>query len=224
METKRAVIWDVDGTLVDTAQLHFEAFVRFAKEEGRDFSREDFTWTFGRRNPEIMEHLFGKRGTGDAGRKMAEKKEGYYREAAAKGVRLLPGVKPLIDALAAAGWKQGIGSSAPPANLELILKLTGIGPMMQAVVSGDDTKEGKPDPEVFLRAAELMGVPPRQCIVIEDAVAGVQAARAAAMTCIGVTFCAHSTPQELLVAGAQRVVQTLAEIRLPDVEFMLPRA
>lgn len=223
MQTTRAAIWDVDGTLVDTAELHYEAFRRFAAEEGRAFSRADFVWTFGRRNPEIMVELFGERGAGEAGRAMAHRKEEYYREAARAGVQLLPGAQSLIDQLAAAGWAQAIGSSAPPANLELILALTGVGPHMRAVISGDDTERGKPDPEVFLTAARRCGVPPEQCVVFEDAVAGVQAARAAGMACVAVTFCAHSTPAELTRAGAHVVVASLAELSLADLDALLAR-
>lgn len=218
-----AAIWDVDGTLVDTAELHYEAFRRFAAEEGRPFSREDFVWTFGRRNPEIMVHLFGERGAGEAGREMARRKEGYYRDAAEAGVALLPGVQPLIDAFAAAGWQQAIGSSAPPENLELILRKTGVGRHMRAVISGDDTVKGKPDPEVFLTAAAQCGVAPRDCVVFEDAVAGVQAARAAGMPCVAVTYCAHSSAADLEKAGAQVVVKCLSELTLRDVEKLLAR-
>lgn len=218
-----AAIWDVDGTLVDTAELHYDAFRRFAAEEGRAFSREDFVWTFGRRNPEIMVHLFGERGAGEAGQEMARRKEGYYRDAARAGVSLLPGVQPLVDSFAAAGWRQAIGSSAPRENLDLILELTGVGRHMAGVVAGCDTVRGKPDPEVFLTAAAQCGVRPRDCVVFEDAVAGVQAARAAGMACVAVTFCAHSTAGELEKAGAQVVVKCLSELTLADVEKLVAK-
>lgn len=223
MTRTRAAIWDVDGTLVDTAELHYEAFCRFAAEEGRPFTREDFVWTFGRRNPEIMVHLFGERGAGEAGVEMARRKEGYYRDAARAGVALLPGVSPLVEAFAQAGWAQAIGSSAPRENLDLILELTGIGRHMRAVVGGCDTARGKPDPEVFLTAAEKCGVAPGRCVVFEDAVAGVQAARAAGMTCVAVTYCAHSTAADLERAGADLVVKCLSELSLADVEKLLSR-
>lgn len=221
MPNKRGAIWDVDGTLVDTAELHYRAFKRFAAEEGREFSRQDFAWTFGRRNPEIMVQLFGEAGRGDAGRRMADRKEEYYRDAARAGVELLPGARALIGALAAAGWAQAIGSSAPPKNLELILELTGIGAALGAVVSGDDTVLGKPEPEVFLTAAARIGLSPADCVVLEDAVAGVEAARAAGMKCVAVTFCAHSSDADLRAAGAHRVVHSLAELSVEDLERLL---
>lgn len=221
MEKKRGAIWDVDGTLVDTAELHFQAWQRFAAEEGRSFTREEFTWSFGRRNPEIFEKMFGEAGLGEAGRRMADRKEEYYREAARGGVELLPGARRLIDAFRERGWAQAIGSSAPPKNLELILELTGIGPAMGAVISGDDTVKGKPEPEVFLTAAARIGVAPADCVVFEDAVAGVQAARAAGMVCVAVTFCASSAPAALEAAGARCVVRSLEELSVDDVARLL---
>src|SRR5436190_7636257 len=114
-----AVVWDMDGTLVDTAELHFAAWVRLARELDHPFSRADFAATFGRRNPEILRFLFGDHLTDAAVAELGERKENYYRTAAEQGVELLPGVRPLLAALCAAGFKQAIGSSAPRGNLEL---------------------------------------------------------------------------------------------------------
>ena len=108
-----AVIWDVDGTLVDTAELHFAAWVRLAKEMGRPFTRDDFTATFGRRNPEIIRFLFGEHYTEAEIAEIGERKEGYYRTAAQAGVDLLTGVRTLLEAFQIRGVLQAIGSSAP---------------------------------------------------------------------------------------------------------------
>jgi beta-phosphoglucomutase len=215
------IIWDMDGTLVDTAELHFAAWEAVCKENNRGFTRADFAATFGRRNPEIVEYLFGNRFGQEEVAQLGDRKEVLYRAAAAKGVDLLPGVRPLLEGLHRAGAKQAIGSSAPRANLDLILHLTGVGPLLEAVVSMEDTQRGKPDPQVFLVAAQKMKVPPPRCLVVEDAVAGVQAAKAGGMKCIAVRFVGHHPQAKLKDAGADRVVRSLEEVTVADVIELL---
>src|SRR5947209_16124516 len=116
-----AVIWDMDGTLVDTAELHFRAWVELAKEIGRPFTRADFTATFGRRNPEIIRELFDPDGSDGRCAEIGGRKEILYRAAVRnEGVMLLPGAAELLAGFRAFGWPQAIGSSAPRENLEQI--------------------------------------------------------------------------------------------------------
>jgi beta-phosphoglucomutase len=212
-----AVIWDVDGTLVDTAELHFHAWVELCRDLGRDFTRADFAATFGRRNPEIIRHLFGDRFDDAAIDDLGTRKEDLYKAAARQGVSLLPGVRDLLEGLHAAGFRQAIGSSAPRGNVDLILEMTGSAHFFDAVSSAEDTQSGKPDPQVFLVAARKVGVPPPRCVVMEDAVAGVQAAKAGGMKCVGVTFVGHHPDEALRRAGADLVVKTLAEVSVEAV-------
>jgi beta-phosphoglucomutase len=211
------IIWDMDGTLVDTAELHFAAWGAVCRENNRPFTRADFATTFGCRNPEIVAYLFGDRFSEADVARLGDRKEVLYRAAAAKGVDLLPGVRTLLESLHQAGAKQAIGSSAPRANLQLILQLTGIAPLLDAVVSMEDTDRGKPDPQVFLVAAQKLGLPPAHCAVVEDAVAGVQAAKAGGMKCIAVRFVGHHPEAKLREAGADRVVKSLAEVTVGDI-------
>lgn len=215
-----AVIWDVDGTLVDTAELHFHAWVELAKEIGKPFTRADFAASFGQRNPEIIPKIFG---IADEHRvaEMGKRKEDLYRAAAKDGVQLLPGVRDLLAGLKAADFRQAIGSSAPRENLDLILKLTRTAPFFEAVVSMEDTQRGKPDPEVFLVAAGKLGVVPARCLVIEDAPAGIQAARAGGIKSIGVTFVGHHSAAKLRDAGADVVVPSLAAVTVATVRKLL---
>lgn len=206
------VIWDMDGTMVDTAELHFQAWKETAAELGRPFTREDFQATFGRRNPDILHILFGERFSEAEIAALGNRKEEKYRAAARHGVELLPGVGELLAALHASGFRQAIGSSAPRANLELILNLTGTQQFFHAIVGMEDVQRGKPDPQVFLVAAERVQIAPQKCLVLEDAVAGVQAAKAGGMKCIAVRFVGHHGETSLREAGAERVVETLREV------------
>lgn len=214
MQTKVpwAVLWDVDGTLVDTAELHFQAWVALAAELGKPFTRADFAATFGWRNPEIIPKLFGSDWTGAQIAELGDHKEDLYRTEAEKGVALLPGVGQLLEAVANAGGQQAIGSSAPRRNIDLILRMTGTAGRFAAIVAMEDTSRGKPDPEVFLLGARKLDVPADRCIVLEDAPAGVQAARAGGMRAVGVTFVGHHSEEKLRAAGADLVVRTLADV------------
>ena len=120
-ESAWAVLWDVDGTLVDTGELHFQAWAALAAELGKPFTRADFAATFGWRNPEIIPKLFGNEWTPTQIAELGDHKEDLYRAEAEKGVALLPGVAELLEAIAHAGGGQAIGSSAPRRNIDLIL-------------------------------------------------------------------------------------------------------
>lgn len=216
-----AALWDMDGTLVDTAELHFQAWEAVCRELGRDFSRAEFAATFGRRNPDIFAALFGDRLSAAEAAEWSDRKEEQYRAAARRGVELLPGVRALLEDLHRIGFRQAIGSSAPRANLELILRLTGIERFFGAVIGMEETQRGKPDPQVFQVAAERLGVAPARCVVLEDAVAGVQAARAAGMKCVAVRAVGHHPEAALRQAGADLVVDSLEQVHAQTILDLL---
>ena len=219
--TSWAVLWDVDGTLVDTAELHFQAWVALAAELQKPFTRADFAGTFGWRNPEIIPKLFGS-GYDDAQiAQLGNCKEDLYRAEAKKGVALLPGVRPLLDAITKVGGRQAIGSSAPRRNIDLILNITQTASCFAAIVAMEDTRRGKPDPEVFLLGAHKLGVAPQQCIVLEDAPVGIQAAKAAGMRAVGVTFVGHHPAEKLQAAGADLVAPNLSDVTVDHLRGLL---
>jgi len=223
MHSSRAVIWDVDGTLVDTAELHFQAWRALAASIGKPFTREDFAGTFGWRNPEIIPHLFGPIYSDAEIADLGERKELLYRAEAKKGLSLLPGVSVLLQELHEAGFRQAIGSSAPRANLDLLLDVTHVHNFISVVVGMEDTQRGKPDPEVFLIGAEKLGVAPANCVVFEDAPVGIQAAKAAGMKAVGVTFAHHHPAEKLKAAGADLIVHSLEEVTVEVVRDLLEK-
>lgn len=183
----RAVLWDLDGTLVDSGELHWVAWRDAMAAEGVTITREMFEATFGWKNDPILRRWLGD----DAGeaRKaaIADGKERAYRAALrAQGLEPLPGAREWVERLHATGWRQSICSSAPRANIEAVLEVTGLGHDFEVVIAAEDVTLGKPDPQVFLLGAERLGVPPSRAIVVEDAAAGVEAARRAGMKSIGV--------------------------------------
>lgn len=212
-----AVIWDMDGTLVDTAELHFDAWVKLAAELGKPFSRADFAATFGRRNPEIIDYLFKDVHSAKEIAELGERKERFYRAEAGKGLSLLPGAERLLASFAERRIPQAIGSSAPRDNLEMILDMTKSRRYFQTVVAMEDTQRGKPDPEVFLVAAAKLKAEPSRCVVFEDAVAGVEAAKAGGMKCVAVRYVGHHSEEALRAAGADLVAPSLEHVPMDEV-------
>jgi beta-phosphoglucomutase len=183
--TIQAVIWDLDGVIIDSAEQHKQAWQRLAREEGVTFTDADFWATFGKRNDDILRTQWGITSPEKA-QEMANRKETYYRELIRDTAAPLPGSLELMRALHQAGFAQALASSAPVENIELISEVLGLKRYLSKLVSGETVPHGKPAPDIFLKAAQELGIAPAYCVVIEDAVAGVEAAHAAGMRCIAV--------------------------------------
>ena len=197
----RAVVWDLDGVIVDSAAAHNASWIAMAAEFGVPYDPDkDFRTIFGRHNTDIISSLWNVTDPEQTDR-MAQRKEAVFREAA-RSLKPLPSVMELAQSLREAGWKQGIGSSAPRENIRLLLEVSDLADYMDAIASGEDVTRGKPDPQVFLVAFERLGVEPHNGVVIEDAPAGVQAATAAGAACLAVTN--TQSAETLRSAGAHR--------------------
>jgi beta-phosphoglucomutase len=146
---------------------------------------EQFYATFGMRNDVIIPKLWGPMPPERIGA-MADRKEEYYREFVHNAATPLPGAIDLLSALRDAGYCQALASSTPIKNIELVNELLGLDRYLSVLVSGESVAHGKPAPDVFLKAAAELGVEPAKCLVIEDAVAGVEAAHAGGIRCIAV--------------------------------------
>ena len=150
-------------------------------------SEAKFLETFGRRNEFIVPMWLGARSTPRLAEELAEAKEAMYRAfVAIEGLTPLPGASEWVHRLRDMGWKQAIGSSAPRRNVDVMVEAIGLKSFFDTTVAAEDVVHGKPAPDVFLKAAALLGVPPAQCVVVEDAAAGIAAARAAGIKVIGV--------------------------------------
>ncbi|MCP4663302.1 MAG: HAD family phosphatase [bacterium] len=179
----QAVIFDVDGVLVDSYEAHFQSWKIVAAESALALGAAQFAETFGRTSRDIIRLLWPGGRELDEGtvRALDERKEAIYREIIAEDFPVMDGARELVEALGAAGMRLAVGSSGPPENVELVLDQLGGRALFAAVVTGRDVRRGKPDPQVFLIAARRLNVPAAECVVVEDAPAGIQAAKAAGM-------------------------------------------
>ncbi|MBN2045893.1 MAG: HAD-IA family hydrolase [Anaerolineales bacterium] len=197
-DAKFAVLWDMDGTLVDTGEPHYITWRDTLAEIGVPYTRQDFAATFGMNNFGVLEVVFGKKPDHELANSLIEKKEELFREMIFQGLEPLPGIMDWLNRFRQWGVKQAIASSAPCANIDAELDVTGIRPYFDIVISGADLPH-KPNPDIFLKAATELGVPPERCVVVEDSVAGLGGALAAGMKCIAVTT--THPPEELTAAN-----------------------
>ena len=213
----RAVLWDMDGTIVNSLPFHKQAWqITFAKR-GKGFTDADFKWANGRRNEDIITHFLKRTMPLAEVNVIAGEKEAAFRHLVKGSVKALPGVIELIKSLAAANYQLAVVSSTPEANIELITTTLGIKKYFSLFVNGDDVKEGNPSPQCFLLGAEKLGIAAPNCVVMEDAVVEVRAAKSAGMHCIVV---ANTCPRTD-IAEADIVVDSLAEINVKTIEALL---
>lgn len=215
-----AVIWDIDGTLIDSAELHFRAWHKIGEELGFKISREQFASTFGLRNPDVIIRLFGTGCDVARGQQIAHKKEAYYRGMAASELRFLAGAEDRLNEFKRLNVPQALATSAPRGNVDLFLEVTRSQHFFVAVVTMEEVTRGKPDPEVFLTAAQRAGIEPQHCVVFEDAPAGVVGAKRAGMKCIGTTACGYHSDAQLKEAGADLVIDSLRAVDIARVRSL----
>jgi len=208
---KSAVIFDMDGVLVDNRDVHIEAFQKLFEKEGLHATYEQILMTFGMVNTEIFDTLFGKgKFTPEQVKRMTDEKEEIYRDIFAKKIEPAPGLIDFLKELKSKGTKIAVGSSGPRVNVEFVLERCAIGEYFDAIADGNMISKGKPDPEVFLLAASLLDKNPEQCIVFEDALVGIEAGKRAGMTVIAMdtTF-----PEERLEgSGYDKLIHTFKDV------------
>lgn len=202
----RAVLWDLDGTLVDSGEMHWWSWRDTLSAVGVSVTYEQFAGTFGQKNDRILRAWLGPGATPERIAEIADAKESEYRRlVSVHGLQPLPGAREWVERLRANGWRQAIASSAPRKNVEVMLAASGLDAAFDIIVASEDVGAGKPDPEVFLTAASRLGATPDRSIVVEDAAAGIEAARRAGIKCIGVNDPALQ---------ADVVVASLSDLRL----------
>jgi beta-phosphoglucomutase len=210
MSTIKACIFDLDGVIVDTAVYHYKAWRRLANELGFDFTEDDNEKLKGvsrTRSLELILQWGGVTKTDAEKEELATRKNEWYVEMISRMTpdEILPGATEFLELCIDAGIKIALGSASK--NSMMILEKTGIAHLFNVVIDGNKVSRPKPDPEVFLKGAEELNIAPADCVVFEDAIAGVEAAIAGGMKVVGI-----GSPQVL--GKADLVVKGLSEMSL----------
>jgi len=189
-----ALVFDMDGVLIDSNPLHREAWTVFNRQYGIDTTEAMLQRMYGKRNDEIVRDFFGASLAPEEITARGARKEELYREMAGQRIDslLVAGVKSFLDEYREA--PMALASNAERANVRFVLDRAGLREYFRVVVDGEQVSQPKPHPEVYLRAADLLGVPPPNCLVFEDSLAGVEAARAAGARVIGVLTTHENLP------------------------------
>ncbi|WP_197530388.1 HAD family hydrolase [Bythopirellula polymerisocia] len=206
--SRSAVIFDVDGVLIDSYQAHYDSWLKMFAEKGVSFTEQEFRATFGRTSHDIIGALYGDNLSDAEIREWDDRKEALYRDIIRESFPAIDGAVELLDALSAEGFRLAVGSSGPPENISLTLDCLGRSELFAAKVTRVDVTRGKPDPQVFQIAAERLGAEPSECVVVEDAPAGIEAANRAGMASVALTGTA--TREEM--SHAMLVVDSLREL------------
>jgi beta-phosphoglucomutase family hydrolase len=212
-EMLEAVLWDLDGVIADTGTYHCRAWQDAFGKRGVSFTEADFMRHFGQRNDTIIRDAIGDSISPEELDIIADEKEKNYRRRLAESIiKPLPGAIELIRSLEQSKIKMAIASSAPMENIQPIIRGLDIEDCFQAIAWGREVAEGKPSPQIFSLAATKLEAEPRNCVVIEDAIAGVTAAKRAGMKCVAVT---NSHPRDSL-KEADLIVDTLEAVSVSD--------
>lgn len=215
----RAAIFDLDGTLTDSGALHAESWRLLATETAVATAVDErwFKRTFGRANRDIIPELLGRELPDHELARYSDRKEELYRDLAGTELQLFGGARELLEALHVAGWRLGIGSSTPRLNLEFTLPLLELEDLIEVTVGMEDVSRHKPEPDTFLEVARRLDVPPAQCLVFEDAPAGIEAARRGGMKGIAVTT--HHPADSF--TGATAILDGVWDVRVDACEDWL---
>lgn len=215
-----AAILDMDGVVVDSEPLHYLSEKEMLSKRGVDLQPSDVKEIIGRTEMEGIEYFRSRFGLKDGAKQLYEEKQKIYKRMLRKAVKPTRGLFEVLNALEGKGITLAIASSAPRENIDIVLKALGIENRFRAVVSGDDVERGKPSPDIFLLAAQRIGTEPENCLVIEDAQNGVEAAKRAGMTCIAVP---NQFTRDQDFSAADAVAESLEDIDLGFIRRINPK-
>lgn len=178
----KALLFDMDGTIIDNMRFHDQAWFALLRAHGADFDESTFfRQTAGMKNPDILRMFLGSQLTDEECAQLSVEKESHYRSLYGPSLSLMPGLDELMKECDAAGVKLGVATSAPPENIDFVLDGLDLRRRFGAVVGGDEVANGKPAPDIYLKTADKLGAAPGECVVFEDAPIGIESGHRAAM-------------------------------------------
>ena len=190
----KSVIFDLDGTLIDNNSFHLKSWKKYLENIGRNISDEEYNANFnGRTNRDVIQYIYGKNLNDEEILKYSLEKEAVYREIYQPYIKPLTGLIELLEILHRKNIPMAIATSGIQPNIDFMFRHIPIQKFFKAVVNSSHITNGKPDPEIYIKTALLLGVPPKNCLVFEDAVVGIKSAKAAGMKVIAV---ATTQPKE----------------------------
>jgi HAD superfamily hydrolase (TIGR01509 family) len=210
----KAAIFDWDGVVVDSSAAHKASWELLAEQRGLPLPENHFALGFGKKNQTIIPRIYKWSQDPDEVEELGLAKEKLYRSILLESGEdpSLPGAVELFKELKAAGIPMAVGTSTPRENVDLIIKLIGAEGFFDTIISAEDVSHGKPDPEVFLKGAEALGVDPSDCVVFEDAIYGIEAALAGGMKAVCLTT---THPRDYFACVTPHAfVRNLAEVNL----------
>jgi len=214
-----AIIFDIDGTLIDNNEYHKETWKLFCSKYNCDITDKEFKEFFlGNTNDRIIRYIFGEDTTQEQIKEYATEKEALYRQIYAPHIVPIKGIYELLREFKTNNIKCGVGSSAPPENVAFSIEKTNTKEYFSAVIDESKVTNGKPDPEIFLKAASLMQTEPQNCLVFEDSPIGIEAARNAGMKVIGITT-THS--KEELSKLVDYVIDDYTQINIAKIKSIM---
>jgi len=210
-----AIIFDMDGTLVATTEADFLAWQRIFKDHGKMLSFDNYFPLLGKKSHDVVYHVLKLEGK-EAENALQNKMRYFEEIVAQKGIAMMPNAEALLKELKSLGIPLALATSSRKLKMELVLEEVGLLEYFTVLVSGEDVVRGKPNPDIFLLAASKLNVDPRHCVVLEDAVSGVKAAKAAGMKCIAVT----NTHEAEDLSIADLVISDFSELSLPVISAL----
>lgn len=209
----KAIIFDKDGVLIETFDSYLQAYIKVLSKIGIKIIANDVAKRYGMKGPEIIKQIAQEKGkniTDEQIQELTREKDRLYKKFSEKNIKLLPGAKKLLTYLKNKNYKIGIASSSTKELIEHMMKVTKIENYIDATVDGFEVKFSKPDPEIFLKCAEKLEMEPENCIVIEDSIHGINAAKRAGMKCVAVAT-GQTTREELEKTKPDWILNTLEE-------------